>query len=53
MRSVNLQFPCIQPSTSSHNLQHPHGRHDHHCRYDHGGRGEHGGHGGQDRTGRN
>ena len=54
MRPVNLQLPCIQPSTSSYNLQHPQGRHGHHCRYGHGGhggRGEHGGHGGQDRTG--
>ena len=54
MRSVNLQLPCIQPSTSSYSLQHPYGRHGHHCRYGHGGhggRGEHGGHGGQDRTG--
>ena len=46
MRSDKLQLPCVQPSTSSYNLQLPHGRHGH------GGRGEHGGHGGQDRTGR-
>ena len=58
--SDNLQLLCVQPSTSSHNLQLPHGCHGHHCRQSHeshgehgghGGHGEHSGHGGQDRTG--
>ena len=35
MRSDNLQLPCVQPPTSSYNLQLPHGRNNH------------GGHGGQ------
>ena len=57
MRSDKLQVPCVQPSTSSYNLQLPHGCHGHHCRQsheshgEHGGHGEHSGHGGQDRTG--
>ena len=47
MRSDNLQLPCVQPSqlccvqppTSSYNLQHPHGRHGHHGQHCHGGHG--------------
>ena len=50
MRSDNLQLPCVQPLTSSYNLQLPHG---HHCRHDHGGHGDYGGHDGQDGTGQN
>ena len=45
MRSDNLKLPCIQPPTSSYNLQLPHGRRGH---GDHGG---HVGHVRQDRTG--
>ena len=58
MRSDKLQRPCVQPSTSSYNLQLPHGRHGHGGHGDQGGHGGHvghsgrGGHGGQDRTGR-
>ena len=60
MRSDNLQLPCVQPPTSSYNLQLPHGRHGHGGHGDRGshgghvgqgGRGEHGGHSGQERTG--
>ena len=57
MRSDSLQLPCVQPLTSSHNFQIPHGCHCHHGHHGHGGhvghggRGEHGGHGSQDRTG--
>ena len=60
MRSNNLQLPCVQPPTSSNNLQIPHGRHGHGGHGDHGGlgghfghggRGEHGGHGGLYKTG--
>ena len=40
MRSNNLQLPCVQPPTSSFNLQLRHGR------PGHGGHGDHGGHGG-------
>ena len=69
MRPDNLQLSCVQPLTSSYNLQLPHDRHGHvgHGDYGghgglvgHGGRGEHGGHGDhgghgpvQDRTGQN
>ena len=45
MRSDNLQLPCVQPPTSSNNLQLPHGRHGRH-----GHQSRHGHHG-QDRTG--
>ena len=55
MRSDNLQLPCVQPPTSSYNLQLPHGCHGHHgCNGNgshdghgtHGDHGEHCGHGG-------
>ena len=42
MRSDNLQLPCVQPPTSSNNLQLPHGCHSHghsHGHIGHGGRG--------------
>ena len=44
MRLNNLQLPCVQPPTSSFNLQLPHGRPGH---GGHGGRGGHVGQGGQ------
>ena len=46
MRLGNLQLSCVQPPTSSYNLQLFHGYHGHHCRHGHGGHGDHGGHGG-------
>ena len=46
MRSDNLQLPCVQPPTSSYNLQLPHGCYGHHGRPGHCGHGDHGGHGG-------
>ena len=42
MRSDNLRLPCVQPSTSQHNLQLPPG---HHGCLGHGGHGSHGSHG--------
>ena len=51
MRSDNLRLPCVQPPTSSHNFQLPHGHHDHHVRHGHGGHGGHGGRGEHDGNG--
>ena len=56
MRPDNLQLPCVQPPTSSYNLQFPHGCHGHGghvghvCHVGHGGRCVPGG---QDRTRQN
>ena len=44
MRSDNLQIPCVQPPTSSFNLELPHGGHGHHGCNGHGGHDGHGTH---------
>ena len=46
MRSDNLQLPCVQPPTSSNNIQLPHGCHGHGGHGDHFCNGGCGGHGG-------